>query len=110
MVKTLVNQVKTNPSNFKLVSKPQITDVEAQVTALWNRMYPGELRPKVDVAEFFSMFPKVQESPVFYKSYYLYLKHKKSGERYLTISSFNDYTKVFVDMKFYEAMVDESAF
>ena len=67
-------------------------------------MYPGELRPKVDVAEFFSMFPKIQESPVFYKSYYLYLKHKKSGERYFTMNSFNYYSKVTVDMKFYESI------
>ena len=59
---------------------------------MWNKMYPGEQRPKFEAAEFLQMFPGIKDNIAFYKSYYLYYKHKQPGERFLTVQAFLGYT------------------
>ena len=59
---------------------------------MWFKMYPGEERPQFDPSEFFQMFPGIKDDIAFYKSYYLYLKHKQAaGERFLTVEAFIGY-------------------
>ena len=89
-VMTQVNQVPMTFPSFKSISTPklQVNEVESQVTAMWNKMYPGEQRPTFDPTEFFQMFPGIKSDVAFYKSYYLYVKHKQVGERFLTVDAF----------------------
>ena len=89
-----VNQVPMTFPSFKAISAPklQVNEVELQVTAMWNKMYPDEQRPKFDPTEFLQMFPGIKSDIAFYKSYYLYLKHKQAGERFLTVDAFIAYT------------------
>ena len=81
----------TFPSS-KTITTPKVNEVESQVTAMWNKMYPGEQRPKFEAAEFLQMFPGIKDNIAFYKSYYLYYKHKQAGERFLTVEAFIGYT------------------
>lgn len=92
-VMTQGNQVPMTFPSFKPITTPklQVVDVDAQVTALWNKMYPGEQRPKFEAAEFLQMFPGIKDNIAFYKSYYLYYKHKQPGERFLTVEAFISY-------------------
>jgi hypothetical protein len=89
-VMTQGNQVPMTFPSFKPITTPklQVIEVDAQVTAMWNKMYPGEQRPKFEAAEFFQMFPGIKSDVAFYKSYYLYVKHKQVGERFLTVDAF----------------------
>ena len=93
-VMTQVNQVPMTFPSFKPITTPklQVVDVDAQVTAMWNKMYPGEQRPKFEAAEFLQMFQGIKDNIAFYKSYYLYYKHKQPGERFLTVEAFIGYT------------------
>ena len=70
-VMTQVNQVPMTFPSFKSISTPklQVNEVESQVTAMWNKMYPGEQRPTFDPTEFFQMFPGIKSDVAFYKSY-----------------------------------------
>ena len=89
-VMTQGNQVPMTFPSFKTITTPklQVNEVESQVTAMWNKMYPGEQRPTFDPTEFFQMFPGIKSDVAFYKSYYLYVKHKQVGERFLTVDAF----------------------
>ena len=93
-VMTQGNQVPMTFPSFKPITTPklQVVDVDAQVSAMWNKMYPGEQRPKFEAAEFLQMFPGIKDNIAFYKSYYLYYKHKQPGERFLTVEAFLGYT------------------
>ena len=93
-VMTQGNQVPMTFPSFKTITTPklQVNEVESQVTAMWNKMYPGEQRPTFDPTEFFQMFPGIKSDVALYKSYFLYYKHKQPGERFLTVEAFISYT------------------
>ena len=94
-VMTQFNQVPMTFPSSKTISTPKlqvVNEVELQVTAMWNKMYPDEQRPKFDPTEFLQIFPGIKDDIAFYKSYCLYLKHKQTGERFLTVEAFIGYT------------------
>jgi hypothetical protein len=88
---TQLNQVPMTFPSSKTITTPKVNEVESQVTAMWNKMYPGEQRPKFEAAEFLQMFPGIKDNIAIYKSYYLYYKHKQAGERFLTVDAFIGY-------------------
>ena len=92
---TQLNQVPMTFPSSKTISTPKlqvVNEVESQVTSMWNMMYPDEQRPKFDATQFFQMFPGIKGADIaFYKSYYLYYKHKQPGERFLTVEAFIAY-------------------
>ena len=55
-------------------------------------MYPDIERPKINALELMKLCPDLKRRPVFYKCYYLYLKHNQSIDgRVLTEEAFNTY-------------------
>ena len=56
-------------------------------------MYPDIQRPKFIPEEFLKLHPEFKTDKVFYKTYYLYRKHKESqgqGARVLSEDAFKD--------------------
>ena len=93
--KGTVNKVPMTFPSSKTFTTPklQVNEVESQVTAMWNKMYPGEQRHQFDPTEFLQKFPSIKSDIAFYKSYFLYYKHQQAaGERFLTVDAFIAYT------------------
>jgi hypothetical protein len=84
----------------------------AAILATWSRMYPDVPRPRIDATELKKLCPDVQSDPVLYKSYYLYMIHKKSlKEDPLTLTAFKKYYTETVDtIPDYESLCDPSDF
>jgi hypothetical protein len=86
------NTQKLDAKKSEDMSSTKPADVGAAILATWSRMYPGVTRPKIDPTELKKLFPDVQSDPVLYKSYYLYMIHKKSlNENPLTLTAFKKY-------------------
>ena len=104
------NTQKLDAKKSEDMSSTKPADVGAAILATWSRMYPGVTRPKIDPTELKKLFPDVQSDPVLYKSYYLYMIHKKSlNENPLTFTAFKKYYTESVAgdcMADYESFVD----
>jgi hypothetical protein len=94
------------------MSSTKPVDAAAAILATWSRMYPGVPRPKIDAIELKKLFPDVQSDPVLYKSYYLYMIHKKSLKQDpLTLTAVKKYNTETVDtIPEYESLCDPSDF
>ena len=104
------NTQKPDAKKSEDMSSTKPAAAAAAILATWSRMYPDVPRPRIDATELKKLFPDVQSDPVLYKSYYLYMIHKKSlNENPLTLTAFKKYYTESVAGDFiadYESCVD----
>jgi len=106
------NTQKPDAKKSEDMSSTKPAAAAAAILATWSRMYPDVPRPRIDATELKKLFPDVQSDPVLYKSYYLYMIHKKSlKEDPLTLTAFKKYYTETVDtIPDYESLCDPSDF
>ena len=86
------NTQKLDAKKSEDMSSTKPAAAAAAIVATWSRMYPDVPRPRIDATELKKLFPDVQSDPVLYKSYYLYMIHKKwLKENPLTLTAFKKY-------------------